>query len=32
MPASADRKYRTETNLVHAGTLRSQFAAYDLPS
>ena len=26
MPASADRKYRPETNLVHAGTLRSQFA------
>ena len=25
MPASADRKYRPETNLVHAGTLRSQF-------
>jgi O-succinylhomoserine sulfhydrylase len=26
MPASADRKYRPETRLVHAGTLRSQFA------
>src|SRR5207245_6198794 len=25
MPASADRKYRPETQLVHAGTLRSQF-------
>src|SRR3979490_2239459 len=25
MPASTDRKYRTETHLVHAGTLRSQF-------
>jgi O-succinylhomoserine sulfhydrylase len=25
MPASADRKYRPETRLVHAGTLRSQF-------
>src|SRR4030081_1546195 len=25
MPASTDRKYRPETQLVHAGTLRSQF-------
>jgi len=25
MPVSADRKYRPETRLVHAGTLRSQF-------
>src|SRR5215204_2271698 len=25
MPASADSKYRPETRLVHAGTLRSQF-------
>jgi O-succinylhomoserine sulfhydrylase len=25
MPASTDRKYRPETRLVHAGTLRSQF-------
>jgi O-succinylhomoserine sulfhydrylase len=25
MPASADRKYRPETRLVHAGTMRSQF-------
>src|SRR3954471_11579708 len=25
MPASADRKYRPETELIHAGTLRSQF-------
>jgi O-succinylhomoserine sulfhydrylase len=25
MPTSADRKYRPETRLVHAGTLRSQF-------
>jgi O-succinylhomoserine sulfhydrylase len=25
MPASVDRKYRPETRLVHAGTLRSQF-------
>jgi O-succinylhomoserine sulfhydrylase len=25
MPASADRKYRPETRLVHAGTQRSQF-------
>src|SRR6201991_3730631 len=25
MPASADRKYRPETQLVHAGTLRSPF-------
>src|SRR4051812_41140290 len=25
MPASSDRKYRPETHLVHAGTLRSQF-------
>ena len=25
MPASTDRKYRPETRLVHAGTMRSQF-------
>ena len=25
MPASSDRKYRPETQLVHAGILRSQF-------
>ncbi len=25
MPASSDRKYRPETRLLHAGTLRSQF-------
>jgi O-succinylhomoserine sulfhydrylase len=25
MPASTTKTYRTETRLVHAGTLRSQF-------